>query len=461
MIEPSHSGNSKRKMRGINALPLMALIFTGGCAHYKSDPLVTDPAILAAPDVSILSRDAQAIKRPFLRAQAIDFGQPLDANAVAVLAVIANPDLKALRARLGVSDAQAFAARLLPDPSFSFNFDHLLSGPDNLDNFVGQLGFDIAALRARKSQEAGANAGREQVRLDVAWAEWQTASQARLQAMRLVSLTRNLDLIRANATSTQSLLDRTLRAAGRGDLAADQVQSARIAALDATDRLRSAEKDVSTTRGTLMALLGLAPETLLQFAPLRMSAPILDPARLFTLASAQRFDLKALAQGYKVQEAAVRKAVLDQFPTLNLTLTGTRDTTGNKLVGPGISFTLPLWNRNRGGIAVALATRAQLKAEYEARLFQTRADIAAAVSGIQIAQKQRDALAAQIEALERFASATGRAAKRGDLSLATAETAVQSLRDKQIALASVSQAIAEQIIALELLTGVPQEDWTK
>ena len=78
-----------------------------------------------------------------------------------------------------------------------------------------------------------------------------------------------------------------------------------------------------------------------------------------------------------------------------------------------------------------------------------------------IAQRQRDELAAQIGALERFANATNRAAKRGDLSLATAETATQSLRDKQIALASVSQAIAEQMIALELLTGVPREDWIR
>ena len=121
-------------MRSVHVSPIMALLLVGGCAHYNSDPLATDPAILAASDISILSRDAQSIERPFLRAQAIDFGQPLDANAVAVLAVIANPDLKAMRARLGVADAQAFSARLLPDPSFSFNFDHIFSGPDTLES---------------------------------------------------------------------------------------------------------------------------------------------------------------------------------------------------------------------------------------------------------------------------------------------------------------------------------------
>ncbi len=198
---------------------------------------------------------------------------------------------------------------------------------------------------------------------------------------------------------------------------------------------------------------------------LRLVARVPSPqpvpaARLFALAQAQRFDLQALRAGYSSQEAAVRKAVLDQFPTLSLAITGTRDTGGNKLLGPSVGFTLPLWNRNRGGIAIERATRDALKAEYEARLFQTRAGIAAAVEGLRVAWAQRAELAPQLAPLERVAIASRRAADRGDLATATAESAEQVLRDKQIQLAQLDQAIAEQTIALELLTGVPQEDWT-
>ena len=190
-----------------------------------------------------------------------------------------------------------------------------------------------------------------------------------------------------------------------------------------------------------------------------MPQPSLDAERLFALAEVQRLDLKALQAGYASQEAAVHKAVLDQFPNLTLNITGTRDNTGNKLLGPSVNFTLPLWNRNRGGIAVATATRAALKAEYDARLFQTRASIAAAVSGIEIARRQRGELVADLPAPARFSAAIRRAANRGDLALATAQTAEQSLRDKQLALVQLDQAIAEQLIALELLVGVPIADW--
>jgi outer membrane protein TolC len=102
-----------------------------------------------------------------------------------------------------------------------------------------------------------------------------------------------------------------------------------------------------------------------------------------------------------------------------------------------------------------------LKTEYEARLFQTRAEIAAAVEGVRISRRQREAALATLPAARRFAEANRRAADRGDLSLATAATAEQAYRDKELQLAQAERDIAEQTIALELLTGAPQEAWTQ
>jgi cobalt-zinc-cadmium efflux system outer membrane protein len=107
------------------------------------------------------------------------------------------------------------------------------------------------------------------------------------------------------------------------------------------------------------------------------------------------------------------------------------------------------------------ATREQLKAEYDARLFQTRAEITAAVNGVETLRRQRAALAGQLPQVERYSDATTRAAKRGDLSPATAATAQQAARDQKLALLQLDQQIAEQTIALELLSGGPSEGWTK
>lgn len=435
------------------ALPLAA------CASYSPHPLGDAPAALDVPTSATLSAAAAQIARPYLAPTTIDLAAPLDPNAVATIAVIANPDLKSLRAKQGVSDAQVFAARLMPDPTFSLGVHPVLSGPDPLTELVGALGLDINALRTRGARVQQARAQAEQARLDLAWAEWQTAGQARIQAVRVLGFERSLALDRRTLAAQRTLLRHTLDALGRGDIAADRAQAARTAAYDAETKLRTDEASLATAKSELDKLLGLPPTTQLQLNEAALPAPPPDPAALFALARDKRADLAALRAGYAAQEAAVHKAILDQFPALNLTLDATRDTTGNKILGPTVDFTLPLWNRNRGGIAIERATREQLKAEYDARLFQTRAEIAAAVDGIAIARKQRDGAASGLPVLERYAVATRRAANRGDLADAAAETAEQSLRDQQALLAQSDEAIREQTIALELLTGTPRQTW--
>jgi hypothetical protein len=73
-------------------IPFAALAITG-CATYTPKPLDTDAAVLAPPVAAALSRDTTAIDRPYLTPASIDLSQPLDPNAIATLAVIANPDL--------------------------------------------------------------------------------------------------------------------------------------------------------------------------------------------------------------------------------------------------------------------------------------------------------------------------------------------------------------------------------
>jgi len=439
----------------VSSLVPLALLLAG-CASYAPHPLPANPS---NADVAALTRDAAAIDRPYLKPAAIDLSAPLDDNAIAVIAVLGNPDLKAMRAKAGVADAQVFAAKLLPDPTFTASYGDLLAGPDPVSEIASGLGLDINALRTRAVKRQQAEAQAKQVRLDLAWAEWQTAGQAWLQAARIRRLEAAIPLIETDAAKTRSLLDRNLHAAARGDISAEAVQASRADDVTTQDKLLTARNDLNTARLELVKTLGLPPDTQLRLAPEPDSAPAIDPAALTQLALDNRADLQALRAGYDAEEASVHKAILDQFPNLALTMNFTRDTSENKIFGPAVDFTLPLWNRNRGGIAVERATREQLKAEYDARLFQTRADIAAAASAVLLARKQRDTIAAQLPELERLARVSRAAADRGDVSRATAEAAEGTLSDKRIERITAEQTIDEATIALELLTGVPREDW--
>jgi len=444
----------------LNRAPVVALLLLGaGCAHYAEAPLEGAQSALTAPVSKVLAEQASAITRPWLAATPVDLSAPLTPQGVAALAVVNNPDLMALRARAGIADAQAFAAGLLPDPVFSAGAQKVLSGPDNLPSLLGALGFDLGALRTRAVTRERANAEALQVRLDLAWAEWQTAGQARIEAARVVGLGRLVTLSQLSETATRTQQVRLAQAAARGDVSASEAETARIAAFDAGERLRAAQRELLAAQQQLARLLGLPPDTLLALAPVALPEVALPPARLFALATANRTDLAALRAGYVAQEAAVHKAVLDQFPTLGLSINGDRDSTGNFLLGPSISFTLPLWNRNQGGIATGRATREALRLEYDARLFQTRADIAAASAGIDLSRRQLDAAQTGLAGSQTLAAASAQAAARGDLSAATAMTADQALRDRELLVAQSILAIREQTIALELLSGTTREGW--
>lgn len=443
----------------MNRFALWPLLLVSGCATYSPAPLALDPPALTGRADAVLAKEASSIARPWLEPVTLDLAAPLTLPGISALAVVNNPDLAAQRARAGVTEAQVFAAGLLPDPTFSFGTNKVLSGPDTKLDLTGSLGFDLASLRTRAVRRAEAVAQHRQVRLDLAWAEWQAAGQARLQAVRIVHQQRIVELAELSRQSAASLLDRITRAATRGDIPGNRVQAARLAALTASESLRTAQQDLAAAQVQLRRLLGLAPDYPLRLAEPPAFAPPPPASELFALARANRTDLAALREGYASQEAAVHRAVLEQFPNLGLTLNAQRDSAGNLLAGPAVNLTLPLWNRNRGAIAVARATREALRAEYDARLFQTRADIAAAAAAVATALRRRADALAGLPQLERYAMASRRAANRGDLSRETAENAEQALRDRQAQLAQAERDAAEQMIALELLTGTPRGAW--
>lgn len=438
---------------------IAGVVMLTACANYTPQPLGSADGALATPVVGVLEQRAGEIDRPWLLPVDVDLSAPLTFDAVAALTVANNPDLVAMRTRAGVSAAQVFAAGLLPDPTFSAGVNKVFSGPDTKLDMGGALGFDLNSLRTRAVRRQQAVAQDRQVRLDLAWAEWQTAGQARLQAARVIRLETNTAMTRASLESARSLLERVGRAATRGDVAGDRLQAARLAATSANEVLRTVEYDLAAARVELRRLMGLPPDFPLILAdPPALALP--PPTEvLFALAKDNRTDLAALRAGYDAQEGAVHQAVLEQFPNLGLTLNTQRDSSGNLLIGPAVDFTLPLWNRNRGAIAVEGATRDALRAEYDARLFQTRADIASAEAGIAIALQRRAEALADIPKLEQFATAARKAAARGDLSLETAKNAEQTLRDREMQRTQAQQSYEEQMIALELLAGTSRGAW--
>ncbi len=447
-------------------LPAVAsLALLASCAGYQSQALeaADTAAVLASPDREVLVQQAAKLSHPAMRPVSIDFAQPLTADAVAAIAVLANPDLRALRLQQGIANAQVFAAGLLPDPQLSLGFDQLLAPSDQglAAAFAGSLTLDLlGALVTRDIEQAAARTSAEQVRLDIAWQEWSTAGSARVLVERVSRLRVATKLADTAAQTAEHALSRSLVAAERGDLKADEVEIRRIAASDATARALAAQRDADAARQQLNQLLGLKPDeqlVLADTAPLTLwIAP--DSEALFAQARKMRLDLQALAKGYDAQQIAVQRAVFGQYPRLGITLNRARDTSHVHTFGPAITLDLPIFGRGPATVTAAKLGRERLRAEYAARLFQTRADIAAIITALARDERARRNTASQLPALDAIAARFEAAAARGDVSAPVAEAARAAAVDKRLAWLALDQSCAEQRLALALAVGEPLAD---
>lgn len=379
----------------------------------------------------------------------------MDDIAVAGWAVRRSPELVLMRAQLGVGAAQAFASGLLPDPQLQLSIDH----PTNVSAFdalTAGLSFDLlGALINHPNTMDRVHAERERIRRELAWTEWTIAMQARDAAIRAVHLGQQLAIAVQAVRDTEGQLRVYEKAVSSGDAKLDDLALRRVAYLDAVDRRGTIERDLALAESEVRAFLGLSPDVVLNLAAdvsLKLQGD-LDAQALFARALADREDLAALRSSYDANEASLRFARIAALPLPGLSLSRARDTSNVHTTGLGVNLTLPLWNRGQGDIVVAEATRIELQASYNARVFQARSDIALQVQTIRQLATQRDALGQEVERLALEAETLRIAAERGDVSLLVYETARSSLLDKRLGAVGLAALQAQAEAALEGVVG--------
>ena len=233
-----------------------------GCQSYHPLPLdrTTIECALRPPSGADLRLQAAEIQHPVLQPIAFDAQDGLSPDESAVLAVLANPMLRAARATRKVSAGQVLQAGILPNPELSLSADfpdhsrEPLPGKrqafsDRLSAISGRLGalsyaanatsvtldgsglaaassaimppikhggraklytgsnvglsWEITSLITRPAEIAAAEARASQVDLDIAWQEWQVAQAAKIQTYKLASLREQLEVQREIEGRTQ------------------------------------------------------------------------------------------------------------------------------------------------------------------------------------------------------------------------------------------------------------------
>lgn len=433
-----------------------------GCATYQPLPLQTRQKF---PDeVPHLIVHSARMPLPELASHRFDPSDGLDMTEVAMLAVANNPQLKVARDEAGIAQAQSFAAGLLPDPQLSLTRDFPINGTDgNTSAFNLGLSYDVSALLTRSAAKNSAQAAQRQTDLNLLWQEWQVVGQARLLFARSLGQQQLLAVLQKEQALLFSRSQRIQQALAQGNLTLDAANTdlAALQTLDTT--INDLSRQISGNQHDLNALLGLAPDMQIQLVGGAQLPPIDEDGLKLDMEKIgkRRPDLLALEAGYESQEQRFRQAVLGQFPALNIGLSRARDTSGLYTQGFGISISLPIFNRNRGNIAIEQATRQRLHDEYQMRINSAATDIARILEDQKLLEKQLQNVERGVDALAHAAENAQSAFDAGNIDMLAYTNLRTAWLAKQAEAIALKQTLLEQRVALLTLIGGELPVWNK
>lgn len=430
------------------------MLLLPGCAWYHAKPLSSHDSLTTQDELGRLQIDPSKMPLPELAAHRFDPTDGFDIDEVAMLAVVNNPDLRLARDDLGIAQAQAFSAGLLPDPQVSVSSDY--PGQAGFSRaFAYGLSMDVMAIVTRSANRHSADATVRRTDLGLLWQEWQVVAQAKQLFVKARFQDAMLPLLEQQRELARMRYERLARAARERNTTDDLAAVALVSFKDAGRQYDDMQRARAQTRHDLNALLGLSPDVELQLTGPDAIAPLPDASidAAVVALPLRRPDLIALQAGYDAQEEKYRAAILNQFPSLSVGFTRARDTSEIYTSGFQINLSLPVFNRNRGNVAIEHATRQRLSDEYQTRLNAAAADVARLRADNAILTQQLARDEAALPELERVASNAGDAWSAHNIVLGQYVDARTAELARRVDVATLREALAEQRIGLQALLG--------
>lgn len=437
-------------------LGLLAVI---GCTQYRPVPLrpLHEHDVLTTREQTslrlTLSADHATPQEwiPFATEVQLDDGLTLrEANT---LALFYAPEVLSARREARLAGAQILQAGRLANPELSVG--PRLSTTDASLILPVALAWEVSGGQARQAERALATSQHESSRWRVLATELTVLQDVRRRFIQLAALTRErviLDELRRSSVQLLNYLNLLQQA---GEVDSVTLYLARVEQDEA--EVAVAEKTLAIARATqeIRQRVGLFPTAPVepQLEPTLFTLPELPAAKQETLQ--QHPELQAALVAYRSAEEALQLEIARQYPHLAVG-PSFELAAGDLSLGAGVNVTLPLLDRNQGGIAVAEERRAAAREVYQRTLLDLTHTAAAARAERQNAERL---LASHRTGALQAAYATAKAVQvrlqtglSNVLEVLTAQRAITrtQLREvtlqEQAALAHLRAALAEGVV---------------
>ncbi len=282
-------------------------------------------------------------------------GSSLTRGEMHSIGLLLNPDLNKARLSYAAETEASQYAGLWEDPSLSVEGVRVLRENFNNNSIGPSLSIPVTGLPAlaRKIAEQYNEADYWSMRAQ------ERAFVAQLDVLRynILVIHEKLRLIRSRLTQVKQEKQSIDRLYSLGEVELSDYQASCQRFNDTMKELQELENEHLSKRHELIGRLGLHPAVgaieLSGTLPTGVPSLVNPPTEAELLQSPE---LHSLLASYGATEDELRSEIRKQYPSLSVGPSLTREE-GNHKVGIGVEMSLPLWNRNRHGIAKAEGAR--------------------------------------------------------------------------------------------------------
>ncbi|MEX2219996.1 MAG: TolC family protein, partial [Phycisphaerales bacterium] len=314
------------------------------------------------------------------------------------VALVFNAELRVARARAGITAAAAETAGLVEDPVLSVDVRRIVESVPRPWMTMGMLGFSVPVSGRLGLEKKLAGAEREADVVRVFASEWATRVEVRRAWVEWSAALEEARVMGEFVAKLEGIVGIVDRLEGAGEMARVEARLFRVERAMRASELRTMELEASRREVELKRVMGLAPS-----APVALVAAVgwrapggeEGPARRAGVpGEPEAYPPVAVARAeYGAAERELELEVRRQYPDLMIG-PALGEEAGMTQVGFGVSLPIPLFNRNRQGIAKAGAARDAARAMYEA-------EVERAVSEREVARLEHESARVQRESLER------------------------------------------------------------
>jgi cobalt-zinc-cadmium efflux system outer membrane protein len=395
---------------------LVLILIGAGCARFDARPIL--------PDRAAEEFDARSFDDPGLAGYLAEngippagIGDPWDMERLTLAAFYFSHEMDLARARVKTAEAERFEAGLRADPSISLapGYDTTTPPP-----WIWTVDLTIPVLTASKRGYRMAEADHltEASRWDLAGAAWTVRDRLRRALIAYAAASESLRLQQDLEDLLGEVEARTEQRVATGEDALVRLAEVRIE--QQTRRLDrvEAEREVLAAQAAVASAIGVPQKALtgirIRFEDLDRVPQGLTPAVVRRAAALNRTDVRSALAVYAASQSALQLEIARQYPDVDIGPGYQLDQTDDKWT-LGLSFTLPLVNRNRGGIAVARARREEAAAVFD--IVQTEAlnEVDRALASFEAARREETAADSLTIVLEQGRRSVEARAEAGDV----------------------------------------------